>query len=435
MLYLALGIFLIVMIVIIFEWVDKAVASLIGAVLFIILGIVNHHQAIESIDFETILLLMGMMMLIDIAKRTQVFAWLNVKIARLTNGSPILILLFFLSITALFSAFLDNVTTVLLIVPITIALTSGIGLDPTGYVIAEALFSNIGGAVTMIGDPPNILIGSASGLSFAQFIANLVVPVVVSMVLALIFIISVYWTSLKPIRKDLEKLFVSHLLIKKITYKFLDKKLNKSFVIKTLGIFLFVLIAFFAHSALDLSVDIISVFAALILLLITKKQVSASSILREVEWGTLFFFAGLFIMVGGLKAVGFLDIISSGIISLTDDFTMLLLIILWASALISMIFDNIPFVAVMIPVILNVQASFPGNPNLDLLWWSLSLGACLGGNGTLIGASANVVAIDTAKKYGVNISFMDFFKKGFPVMIISMIVSSVYLLFRVGYFN
>jgi len=432
MIYIALGIFIAVMFVIIFEFLDKSIAALLGAIVFVLLGILTHKQAIEAIDFETIFLLMGMMMLIEISKESDIFTWLNVRIAKITRGNPLLILILFLSITALFSAFLDNVTTVLLIVPITIALTSGMGLDPTIYVIAEALFSNIGGALTLIGDPPNILIGSSTDLNFGDFISNLIVPVSFVLVFALAFIIIGYWKMLKPINKNLEKLFISNLLIKKITYKFFNNKLDKKFVITTLSILFLVFIGFFVHDEFGISIDIVAILGSLLLLAFTKKNIDVKKVFREVEWATLFFFAGLFIMVGGLEQVGLLEHLSVFLVSLTDNFAILLLIILWSSAFISMIFDNVPFVAVMIPVIHQISKNFEGNPNINLLWWALSLGACLGGNGTLIGASANIVTVDIAKKFGVEVSFFKFFKTAFPIMILSMIISSVYLLFRVG---
>jgi len=434
MLYLAVAIFIIVMIVVAFELVDKAIAALSGAVIFVIIGVLPHEKAIKSVDFETILLLMGMMMLVEASKRSGIFSWLNVRVAKITRGNPFLLLVLFLGVTALLSAFLDNVTTVLLIVPVTLALTKGMGLKPAIYVIAEVIFSNIGGSLTLIGDPPNILIGSASGLSFNDFILNLIIPISIVSVAVLTMIAVVHWKEIKPVHADLEKLFVSNLLIRKINYQFLNTNLDKVFIIKTLVILGLVFIGFMTHSLTHLSVDIIAVFFALVFLIIGRKNLSIHHILKEVEWTTLLFFAGLFVMVGGLKEVGFLELISSFILSLTDNFSLILLIILWVSALVSSFLDNIPFVAVMIPVIVNLQTSFSGNPHLDLLWWSLSLGACLGGNGTIIGASANVVAVDLARKEGVNISFLDFMKVGFPVLIISMIICSLYLLVRSDFF-
>jgi len=434
MVYLALAIFFIVMLTIAFEWVDKAVASLFGAVLFIILGIIDYDTAIHHIDFQTILLLIGMMILVSTMSKSGMFSWLTVHLAKITKGNPVWIMLIFVSLTWVLSAFLANVTTIVLIVPITIALTSGMGLNPNIYVIAEILFSNIGGAFTLIGDPPNILIGSAADLSFNSFIANLIVPIVIISVVIMLYIFVIYWEDIKPIHKNMKKLFVSNLLIRKIAYKFLDTKLNRTFVIRSLIVISLTFIGFIFSYQLNIQVDIIAISFALILLFLVRKNIVVDDILKEVEWNTILFFVGLFIMVGGLEAVGFLDMISHWILSVTTDFYMILILVLWVSAIVSSLLDNIPFVAVMIPVIFNIQAGITGDYNLDLLWWSLSLGACLGGSGTVIGASSNIVAIDIAKKHGYNISFFDYFKIGFPVTVISMVISSFYLLSRAGFF-
>ncbi|MDP2625094.1 MAG: ArsB/NhaD family transporter [Candidatus Peregrinibacteria bacterium] len=433
--WVTITIFVLVFVLIVFEVFDKAVLAMMGAILMIILGVLDFHQAIGSIEFETIVLLMAMMLLVEVSRESGIFSWLTVYLARKSRGNPLWLFLLFIAMTVFVSAFLDNVTTIVLMVPITITLVKGMGRDPKPYVIGEVLFSNIGGAMTLIGDPPNIIIGGAADLSFNQFILNLWFPVLVSIVVITGLFVATHWKKhLKPISSDLSKLFVSHLLLQKIKHKFLNEHLRKTFMVKSVVVLVFTLLAFLFQQAIGISVAVIALTGAVMLLLVAAEEAELDVSLKSVEWSTLLFFSGLFVMVAGVERVGALNIFSDFIVSIAgENYLVLLLAILWISGLVSMIINSIPFVTLMIPVILNIQLGLTGDVDPQLLWWALSLGACLGGNGTIVGASANVIGIDLAKKQGVNISFLAFMKYGIPLTTISLLISSAYLAFRVFY--
>lgn len=428
--YLAVGIFIIAFGFIILELFDKSLVALTGALLVVILGILTPEEAIQAVQFETILLLIAMMLLVSMASKSGIFAWLNVKIVSLTRGNPLAIFLFFSILTGVMSAFLDNVTTVILIVPLTIELIKGMGKDPKPYIFAEILFSNIGGTLTLIGDPSNIMIGGASGFNFLDFIVNQWIPVLsVSIFTILVFIIR-YWKKLKPISDNLLELCIANVIIKKIKYKFVKKTINKNFVIKVVSILFLTILGFFLQSLIGLPTYVIAFAFAILLGIMTSKKVDIHESLKSVEWTTLFFFCGLFIMVAAVEKSGALDLLSGWIASSTTNILYLSLLILWATGVFSMVIDNIPFVTVMLPVIAGIQANVPGDTGV--LWWALSLGACLGGCGTAVGASANVVSIGLAKKEDVHISFIDYFKANFPVTVGLLCVCSIYLFFRLG---
>ena len=427
--YLALGIFAVAFALIAFEVFDKSLVALFGALSMVILGILSPEEAIEAIEFETILLLLGMMILVHIASKSGIFEWLNVKIASFTKGNPLYIFLFFSILTAVLSAFLDNVTTVILIVPLTIELVAGMGKDPKPYIMAEIFFSNIGGALTLIGDPPNIIIGGATGFSFLDFIVNLWVPILAVAIFTILMFGIWHWKKLKPISDDLIELFTANIIIKKIKHDFVKTTIHKDFVIKVIAVLALTVIGFLVQHQLGLPNYIIAFTAAIVLGLITSKRHSIHDSFSNVEWTTLFFFAGLFVMVAGVEKTGILEALSEYVAHSTSNIFYLALIVLWVSGIVSMILDNIPFVTVMIPVIMGIQAELGGSTDIAILWWALSLGACLGGNGTIVGASANVVSIDIAKKKGVGISFIEYLKFSFPVTIGILTICSVYLFF------
>ncbi len=431
--WIVIAIFIAAFVLIVFEVFDKTVLAMIGAVLMVAFGVFNFEEAIYAIEFETIVLLMAMMLLVEVSRESGIFSWLTVKLAKKSKGSPLLLFVLFCGVTAFVSAFLDNVTTIVLIVPITIALVKGMGRDPKPYIIGEIMFSNIGGAMTLIGDPPNIIIGGATGLTFNQFIINLWMPIMAGILIIGLLFIAIHWKHhLKPISNDLKKLFISHLLLKKINYKFLSGYRNKAFMTKAVAVLILTTVGFLFQSQLNLSVAIIALTGAVLLLLVSAEEADLHVSLRSVEWSTLLFFAGLFVMVGAVEKVGALDVLSGFIVSISGgDYLVLLLAVLWVSGFVSMILNNIPFVTLMVPVIFNIQAGLTGDVDPNLLWWALALGACLGGNGTLIGASANVIGADMAKKEGVNISFLTFMKYGMPFTFISLVISSMYLTMRV----
>jgi Na+/H+ antiporter NhaD/arsenite permease-like protein len=397
---LAVGVFVASLFLFIFDWVDKTIIALAGAVILVVGGVLNWEEALHAIDFETLVLLIGLMITVAIAQHSGIFSWMNVKIAKISRGNPLAVFLLFSALTFLASTVLNNATVVLLVIPVAIALASGLGMNTKLLVITLAIFSNIGGTLTLIGDPPNTLIGVQVGLSFNDFIINLAAPIFVMTIFILAYLIFFNWKSLKPISRNFSKLFVSNLIIKRITYQFAAKKLDKYMA------------------------------SGIALALLVFKKINFVEITKEIEWDSILFFAGLFVQVGALEKVGFLSMIANFIAGFSGNFVLLLLIIVWGIGLASSIINNIPFVALMIPVIFDLQAKMAGQPHLDLLWWALALGACLGGNGTIIGSSSGILAIDMAKKHGVKISFAEFSKIGMPVTIISLIVSSIYLIVR-----
>ncbi len=422
---LSLAVFLLVYLIITFELVNKAVAALLGVMFLVILRVVDEHDAVGFIDFETILLLLGMMTIVAVLRRSGVFSLLTVKIAEMTRGNPLKILILFSVVTAVLSAFLDNVTTVLIIIPIVVELTVGLGLDPKLFVISQAVISNIGGTATLIGDPPNIIIGSRVGLTFNEFVVNLVIPVSVSFVVALILLWALNKASFAAIDRNLAKLFSVELLLEKIRFEFIRTPLNPR-LLKKAGICLGLAIGLFmTQTVTGLSPGVAAVFSAMILL--TVARVNVEKVLEEVEWSTLLFFSGLFILVGVLEEQGVIEWIANNIfLSLGDNPYIMVLTVLWVSGIASGFLDNIPFTITMVPVVqmMSVGSPIPHNT----LWWALALGACFGGNLTMVGASANIVAVGSAKQAGVNISFLEFMKSSALITVVTLTISSVYLI-------
>lgn len=414
---ISVAIFLVVIVAIVSEKVHRAVAAAGGAVLLILLRIITLDQGVSHIDFNTVGVLLGMMLFVEVVKGSGLFEFTAIKAAKATKGDPWKIMIAFMVITAVLSAFLDNVTTVLLIGPMTITVARMLDTNPVPFLITQIIASNIGGTSTLIGDPPNIMIGSAAHLSFLQFIVNLG-PVVILILIVTIFCFwFIYGKNLgvtDEAKSNMMKLD-EHKMIK-------DPELFR----KSLIMIGAVVTGFILHSALGIDSCVVALSAATVILLISGAD--ADEIMASIEWSTILFFIGLFIVVGGMVQTGVIRALGNLLMSLTAGHMMLtMLIILWLSAILSSILDNIPFVATLIPLILTL-----GESGIDVtpLWWAISLGACLGGNGTLIGASANVVLSGISKKHGHPITFVQYMKIGFPLMILSIIVSTGYLLLR-----
>jgi Na+/H+ antiporter NhaD/arsenite permease-like protein len=418
-LVLAVAVFLVTYALIISEKIHRSVVALTGAMIVIFFGVIHQEEAIRAIDFNTIGLLVGMMIIVGITRRTGVFEYLAIKAAKLAKGDPWHILLFLSIITMVFSAFLDNVTTVLLIVPVTFSLTASLNLNPVPFLISQILASNIGGTATLIGDPPNIMIGSATGLGFMDFIINLTIPIVIIFIVTMFILKFIYRQQL--ITDDSLKANI-------MTLAEGDLIRDSALLRKSLLVLLLTILGFILHQFLHLESATIALSGAALLLLITREE--PEDILLAVEWPTIFFFIGLFILVGALEHVGILEFIAQKSVEITGGaLTQTAMLILWLSAVASAFLDNIPFVATMIPLIKSM-GQLGGIENLNPLWWSLALGACLGGNGTLIGASANVIVAGLAEKNGTVISFAGFLKIAFPLMILSIVISSIYIYFR-----
>jgi len=421
---LPIVIFVLVYVAISLELVNKAVAALLGVMILLILHVVHEHEAVAFIDTETIMLLLGMMTIVAILRRTGVFTMLSVRIAEMTKGSPLKILIFFSIVTALLSAFLDNVTTVLIIIPIVIELTTGMGLDPKLYVISQAVISNIGGTATLIGDPPNIIIGSKVGLTFNAFVLNLGLPVAACFAGGLLFLWLTNREQFRPIDTNLAKLFSVQLLLEKIRNEFLTTKIDRVFLIKGLSCLALAIMLFVTQTVTGMSPGVVALTVAMLLIILTN--VDVEHLMEEIEWSTLLFFAGLFILVGVLEEKHVLEWIAHNVfLRLGDNPYVMVLMVLWVSGIVSGFLDNIPFTITMIPIVKLMLESHP-IPN-DILWWALSLGACLGGNLTMIGASANIVSVGMAKRHNVNISFLDFMKLSAVITLITLVISSIFL--------
>jgi Na+/H+ antiporter NhaD/arsenite permease-like protein len=416
----AIGIFLIIYGLIISEKIHRTILAMAGAVVMVALGIIDQETAIHHIDFNTIGLLIGMMIIVGITAETGVFKYTALKAAKMAKGKPTRILIALAVITAIVSAFLDNVTTVLLMVPVTFSITKQLRINPFPFLFTQIIASNVGGTATLIGDPPNIMIGSAvKELTFMAFIQNLT-PIAIIILLAYLPLFVLMFGKQIKTTPELQQTILDMDDRGMIT----DHKLLRKCLI-VLGI---TILGFFLHQSLHWESATVALAGAFLLLLLTGEHMLEPAF-RSVEWITLFFFVGLFILVGGLVETGVITKLAVQAIGLTGgDLFATSMLILWLSAIASAFLDNIPFVATMIPLIQEMGKM--GVTNLEPLWWSLALGACLGGNGTLIGASANLIVAGLAGKEGHPISFVKYIKYGFPLMILSIGLSTLYIYFR-----
>lgn len=414
--WVAGGIFIITYGLIVSERIDRTLAALLGGVAMILTGILTQEEAFLGIDWNVIFLLAGMMILADILRSTGLFQWIAVRAVQLGKGQPFRILIILAIITAFASALLDNVTIVILVAPVTLFIASSLKTSPIPFLITEILASNIGGAATLIGDPPNILIGSAAGIDFLTFALNMA-PI--AFMILLVFL-GICWLMFRKqvaaggnIAIDIDALDTSALVT--------DRKLLRKGMI-VIGL---VIIGFLIHGALNLEPATIALAGATLLLLWGRSNIDTT--LRSVEWVTLFFFIGLFITIEGLIKVGIIESFGLWLVGLTDgDLALTSMLILWVSSIASGIVDNIPYTATMIPVVETLGLSMPIQP----LWWSLALGACLGGNATLVGASANIVVANLAERSGFPISFFTFLRYGLVTTFISLVMATVYVWLR-----
>ena len=410
-------VFLLVMAAIISEKMHRAVAAMAGAVILLLFHVLSVDEATTYVDINTIGVLVGMMLFVAVVKNSGLFEYVAIKAAKLTKGHPMAILVVFAIITAVLSAFLDNVTTVLLIGPMTIAITQMLEVNPIPYLLSQIMASNIGGTATLIGDPPNIMIGSAAGLSFMDFVVNTGSVIVIILAVTVLIYYFMYRGQISVIEKNMHKVME------------LDENRSikdKPLLIKSVIMTVVVVIGFVFHSQLQVESATVALFAAGFMLVFGKQD--AEEIILGVEWSTILFFIGLFVVVGGMQKSGVITSLAELMMEFIGNNEALgIVIILWVSAIISSFLDNIPFVATLIPLILTMES---GGVDVTPLWWALSLGACLGGNGTLVGASANVVLAGVSAKNGYPITFMQYTKTGFPLMLISILISTVYLLLR-----
>ncbi|UVI31910.1 ArsB/NhaD family transporter [Paenibacillus spongiae] len=416
----AIGIFLLTYGFIIAEKIHRTIVAMLGGILMIGFGIVDQETALHHIDFNTLGLLIGMMIIVSITADTGLFKYIAVRAAKKANGSPVRILVSLALITAFGSAFLDNVTTVLLMVPVTFSITRALQINPLPFLLTQIMAANIGGTATLIGDPPNIMIGSAvEELGFMDFIIHLAPVAAIIMIVFIPLFILLFRKGIQT--RDELKRGIMDINEKELIS---DPKLLR----KSLSVLGLTIIGFFLHQTLHLESATVALAGAFLLLLLTGEHMMEEALSR-VEWATIFFFVGLFALVSGLVETGVIAELAEKAMELTGgELVAASMLILWLSAIASAFLDNIPFVATMIPLIQEMGNM--GLSNLEPLWWSLALGACLGGNGSLIGASANLIVAGMASKEGYPIRFVTYLKYGFPLMLLSVAISSVYIYLR-----
>ena len=413
------------------EKIQKSVVALVGASLTLLLGLLPFHghydtatgtyvkSVFDYIEFEVIFLLIGMMIIVHIASKSGVFKWMAIKLLHYTKGHPKMVLFVLAAFTAVASAFLDNVTTVVLMMPVTFIIAKEFDTDPVPFLITEVLASNIGGTATLIGDPPNIIIGAKAGLSFTDFLIELTDIVTLIFIVCVSILIFLFRKQLKATPEKMEhiaKLDNSHTIT------------DKNLMIRSMITLILVILGFVTHDITHIDAYVFAMAGASFLLLFEKPK----EIYKDVEWLTIFFFVGLFIIIGGFEANGGISFLADKLIQFTQgSLTNATMLILWGSGILSGIVDNIPYTATMAPLIAQVQHTLPyTGEGHHPLWWALSLGACLGGNLTIIGAAANVIVSETATVKGHPISFMRFMKYGALVTFISLTLSSAYLYFK-----
>lgn len=432
--WIATALFILAYGLIVSEKIHKTIVAIFGAALMIVLRIVTQEDAFHSmdlgIDWNVIFLLISMMIIINIMKPTGVFEYIAIKSAKVAKGKPFMIMVIFSVVTAVVSAFLDNVTTVLLIAPVTLLICQALELDVVPFLITEAIASNIGGTATLIGDPPNIMIASKAQLDFMSFIYNLS-PVVIIVLAAYVISIKIIFGKKMKVKDELRQ----RVMAMNENEAIKDPVLLR----KSLAVLAVTITGFVLHGMLHFEPATIALFGAGLLLLISGNK-EPHHILAEAEWATLFFFMGLFIIIGGVVKVGLIKWMSIQVLEFTHgNLFGTSMIVMWFSAFASAFIDNIPYVATMNPLIIDMAKQLWPNasgiqllhhPDLMPMWWSLALGACLGGNGTAIGASANVIVVGMAEKMGKPISFKKFMLYGMPLMIESVIICTVYVWLR-----
>ncbi|MBN1951615.1 MAG: ArsB/NhaD family transporter [Bacteroidales bacterium] len=417
-----LSVFFLTFLFITTEKLPNAIAAMAGAFILIIFHVVSQEEAIDYVDFDTIGLLCGMMLTVAVMRKTGLFEYIAIKGIKMTGGNPWKILVVLSIVTAVLSAFLDNVTTVLIIVPLTFAVCETIRVNPTPILISEILFSNIGGAATLIGDPPNIMIGGATELDFMDFIYNNLPIVILVSIVTMGLLRLIYYKKLMEIPVDSKKILA-----------FDERRTipDKKFLISTLIVFGLIIIAFVTHQFHHISLASVAIGGGFTLMMVTRQD--PEEVLKEVEWPTLFFFLGLFVIVGGLDKTGVIHKVAVSMLDVTKGqegpSTQF---VLWLSALSTTVVNSIPFTATMISLIENMSGSISGD--INNIWWALSLGACFGGNGTLVGAAANIIVAGFTQKTKYPLRFGEYFKVAFPLMLVSVAMVSGYLYLKYTYF-
>jgi len=429
--WLATLILLLVYLIIALEWLHRTLAALLGATLMLFISytlgvfnsayfIISFEDAMHAMDMNVVFLLLGMMIIVGVIKKTGMFQWLAYKSYALARGNVFVLAVLFMWITAVISAFLDNVTTMLLMIPVTIEIALTLKINPITFLIPEVFASNVGGTATLIGDPPNILIGSYANLTFGQFAANLTGICTICMIITAVYY--VFWYKKDYLQAEVKDVQATIASLRQ-EYRITDRKLL-ALCLWLLG---FTIFLFIIHGMLHMQPSVAALTGAMLLLVLSRVDI-VEMLEHEVEWPTLVFFMALFIVIAGAEETGLIQIIANWVKDVSQgNLTAAIIIVLWVSAIASAFIDNIPFTATMLPIVAFLNQTIPGAES-GVLWWSLSLGACLGGNGTMIGASANVVTVGLAEKAGYHISFMHYMKECWWPMMITVTIAMVYLL-------
>lgn len=427
--WVASGLLLVTYAAVISERVNRAVVALLGATLMVALGILTQEEAVAGVDFNTIGLLIGMMVIVAVTRRTGLFEYLAIGAAKLVRARPAAIMVMLQVVTAVVSALLDNVTTVLLVVPVTLVICERLEVKPYPLLVALVFASNIGGTATLIGDPPNILIGSRVGLGFNDFLANLAPVAVAIQGIACLAFHLLWGRRLAATARARARV---------MAFDERSAIADRGLLVKSLLVLAGVIAGFVLARRLGLEPATVALFGAAALLLLSclgqradEQTRAVAGAFEQVEWITIFFFVGLFIVVAGVERTGLLAVLATKLLALTGgDLRITAMAILWTSAIVSAFIDNIPFVATMIPLVNDMAPAFGGPEGLLPLWWALALGACLGGNGTLIGASANLTVAGLAERAGVRLTFLGYLKVAFPLMLLTILLAMAYLELR-----
>ena len=419
---IALAIFVATYVLIITEWVNKMLAAMIGGFVIILVGILPQQEALLAVDWNVIFFLIGMMMVISVLKKTGVFMYLAIKTAKVARGKPLWIMILMFLVTGFLSAFLGSVTTVMILVPVVMLICDELKISPVSFIITMVIASNMGGAATMVGDPPNILIGSATSYTFLDFIFNLTPPILIASGTSVVLMYLIYHKKLKVTNENRARL---------LSYKEDTLITDKKLLIRSLIVLGLMLLALAMQSVLHIEIATISVTAGLTLLVMSDRKEVDNVLMHDIDWMTLFFFIGLFILVESLVKTGLIGQMANAIVESTKgDTKKASMMILWMSGLLSAFIDNVPFVAAMIPMVKTMGNMLGAGVDMHPVWWALSLGTCLGGNGTLIGASSNIVAVGIANRNGYRITFKQFTVIGILFTINTLMVSALYILIR-----
>lgn len=419
---LALVIFVLTYVLIITEWMNKMLAAMIGGFMIVVTGIMHQKEALMAVDWNVIFFLIGMMLVISVLKKTGVFMYLAIRTAKIARGKPIMIMMLMFLVTAFLSALLGSVTTIMILVPIVLLICGELKIAPIPFIITMVIASNMGGAATMVGDPPNILIGSSTSYQFLDFLFNLTPPVLLITASSIGIIWLMYRHKMRVSNENRARL---------MSYREDSLIKDRPLLIRSGIVLLLMLTALAMQGTLGVETATISMSAGLLLLILSDRKKVEHVLMNDVDWVTIFFFIGLFMIVESLVKTGFIGMAAKQIIIATHgEPKAASMMILWLSGVFSAFIDNVPFVAAMIPMV-KTMGTMINNPSaMHPIWWSLALGTCLGGNGTLIGASANIVAVGIANRNGFHISFKQFTIIGMIFTLNSLLISAIYILLR-----